>query len=444
LKILIVDDENDVAEIMSFLIQDLTLVSVETIVRNNGTEAIKELDSNEFDYCICDHNMPNGSGDKVLQHIVLNKIKTKFILCSTVTPSTHPDLYPKNKIFFNIEKPDVVNGIEKLVNIIKEENPVHEPSTSSKFHPIPVHYLNLFEQIPVDIFIKLSESKYVKCYKKGDSFTGLDETKLKDKSVTRLFIESSSDKVGTNEIIQAAIINIFKKKEVSLEERLSNNYYQLTNMIKFMGMTPELSKTIKTSIQESTKYILESNVLKDSWKKLNLKGNFPAKLYTLQCFICGAILKRQSWNSEPSLLKLTMASLLQDLSIEEIELMELYDFDEFKKIQPTLSASLVKNYLDHPLKAKELANQIPDLPLDIEKILLDQHETPLGSGFPKGISASQLSPLSCLFIISGFTARYMLRNEANFSMYSLLGELDKRGFKNGNFREPFEVIQSFL
>lgn len=429
---------------MSFLIQDLSIVSVETTVKNNGTEAIKELESNEYDYCICDHNMPNGSGDKVLQFIISKKIRTKFILCSTVTPATHPDLYQANKIFFNIEKPDVVNGVEKLANIIKNDNPVLENPTTSKFHPIPVHYLNLFEQIPVDIFIKLSDTKYVKCYKKGDSFTGLDETKLKDKSVTRLFIESSSDKVGTNEIIQAAIINIFKKKEVSLEEKLSSNYYQLTNMIKFMGMTPELSKTIKTSIQESTKHILESNILKDSWKKLNLKGNFPAKLYTLQCIICGAVLKKQSWNSEPSLLKLTMASLLQDLSIEEIELMELYDFDEFKNIQPNLSASLVKNYLDHPLKAKELAIQIPDLPLDIEKILLEQHENPMGTGFPKGASASQLSPLSCLFIISGFTARYMLRNEENFSMYSLLGELDKRGFKKGNFKDPYEVIQSFL
>ena len=444
MKILIVDDENDVAEIMSFLIQDLTEISVETNVKNNGNDAILELEQDEYDYCICDHNMPNGSGDKVLQYIISKKLKARFILCSTVTPKTHPLIYSKNKIFFNIEKPDVISGIEKLFKIIKDENPIHEPSATSKFHPIPVHYLNLFEQIPVDIFIKLSDSKYVKCYKKGDSFTGLDKSKLKDKSVTRLFIESSSDKIGTNEIIQAAIINIFKKKEVSLEEKLSNNYYQLSNMIKFMGMTPELSKTIKISIHESTQYILKSDVLKDSWKKLALKGNFPAKLYTLQCFICGAILKKQTWNSEHSLLKLTMASLLQDLSIEEIELMEIYDYDEFKKIQPTLSSYLVKNYLDHPLKAKELAAQISDLPLDIEKILLEQHETPLGTGFPKGISASQLNPLSCLFIISGFTARYMLRNEANFNVQMLLGELTNRGFRNGNFKESFEVIQRFL
>ena len=113
MKILIVDDENDVAEIMSFLIQDLTEISVETNVKNNGNDAILELEQDEYDYCICDHNMPNGSGDKVLQYIISKKLKARFILCSTVTPKTHPLIYSKNKIFFNIEKPHVISGIEK-------------------------------------------------------------------------------------------------------------------------------------------------------------------------------------------------------------------------------------------------------------------------------------------------------------------------------------------
>lgn len=446
MNILIVDDESDVAEIMSFLIQDLSSVPIETIVKNSGQEAILELSQDKFDYCICDHNMPNGSGDKVLKYIIDQKLSTKFILCSTVTPSTHPDQYPLHQIFYNIEKPDVINGIEKLIKIINTETP--KPNLvlekTIKYHPIPVHYLNLFDQIPVDIFIKLSDEKYVKCYKKGDSFTGIDESKLKEKSVTRLFIESNSDDVGTNEIIQSAIVNIFKKTEVSLEEKLAGNYYQITGMIKFMGMTPELSKTIKTSINESTKLILTSEAISKSWSKLNLTGNFPSKLYSLQCFICGSILKKTSFNSESTLFKLTLASLLQDITLEEIELMELYDFNEFKEKKETLSSKLEKNYLEHPMKSKELAGLIPELPLDIEKILLEQHELPDGTGFPKGVNASQLHPLSCLFIISSFIARYMLRNEKKFSPYELSGELDKRGFKKGNFKDLFDVVQNFL
>ncbi|NOT80171.1 MAG: response regulator [Bacteriovoracaceae bacterium] len=444
IKILIVDDEIDVADIINFLVLDLLQINIKTTISHSGNEAIKALDLENYDYCICDHNMPNGSGDVVLKHIIKNNLATQFILCSTVTPISHHDEYPKDKILFNIEKPGVIAGIEKLANIIlKKLDPEEKAHLTPEFHPIPVHYLKLFQDIPLDIYIQLGPDRFVKFYNEGDHFTTVDENNISEKSITTVYIKATDHVSGINDIIHNAVISIFDKKHLPIQDKITINFNDLVQLINFTGITNDLAKTIKDSIFQATKIIAQSNELTPAWSKINLIGEFPAKLYCLQSLICGAILKKHSWNSEQTLYKLAMASFLQDLSLSEISLMELYDYSEFLEKEDQFTRQSRSSYLAHPLKARDLAIKITGLPPDIEKLVAEQHEAPEGLGFPRKTNATQLQPLSCLFILSGFTARYILRNQKNFSYADLIDELDKKGYKSGNFKESFLVLSQF-
>lgn len=65
-KILIVDDENDIAELISDVLEDEGYL---TTIKNNGKDGIKEIKENDYDLIILDVMMPDISGTEVCASI---------------------------------------------------------------------------------------------------------------------------------------------------------------------------------------------------------------------------------------------------------------------------------------------------------------------------------------------------------------------------------------
>ena len=58
-KILIVDDEQDIAQLISDVLKD---EGFDTVIKNDGYAAIEEVKNNHFDLILLDIMMPNISG----------------------------------------------------------------------------------------------------------------------------------------------------------------------------------------------------------------------------------------------------------------------------------------------------------------------------------------------------------------------------------------------
>ena len=65
-KILIVDDENDIAELIKDILED---EGYNVTIKNNGTDAIKEVKENNYDIILLDIMMPDISGTEVCANI---------------------------------------------------------------------------------------------------------------------------------------------------------------------------------------------------------------------------------------------------------------------------------------------------------------------------------------------------------------------------------------
>jgi len=65
-KILIVDDEKDIAELISDVLTD---EGYKTVVKNDGEEALKELENNSFDLILSDIMMPKMNGTELLSKV---------------------------------------------------------------------------------------------------------------------------------------------------------------------------------------------------------------------------------------------------------------------------------------------------------------------------------------------------------------------------------------
>jgi response regulator RpfG family c-di-GMP phosphodiesterase len=441
MNVLIIDDEEEILEIIDFLVHDLLPNTIATFLAKDVAEAIKILSSTAIDLCICDHNLPDGKGSKVLNYIIEQNLKLKFILCSTVSPSEVADTYNINHIFFNIVKPDVFGGIEQLrtrLNSDSEEN----KSLEHSYIPISVDILYLLGKTPADIYIKMTENKYLKCLEGNTEFTLEEKTKYQKKTTNPLYCIKANKLPNSQSIITEAVKKIMQKNDLPLSERMEIVHAQLTDLIKFTGMSPELSEAVKENVTQTVNFIMKTALLHDFWNKLNLKGEYPSKLYTLHSMLAAVISKKLQWNTETTLFKLTMAAFFQDITLESVALMKLYDHDDFLAHQANFDRHEIKSYLEHPQKTIELIASIKNIPPDIDKIILEHHETPDGMGFPRKIGAKNLGPLSCTFILSGIFARYILEEGTNFELQNFVQFIENRGYSKGNFKATFDIIKS--
>ncbi|MEH6617853.1 MAG: response regulator, partial [Porticoccus sp.] len=65
-RVLVVDDEPDIRELLSMTLEQMGL---EVITTSKLTKARKLLDSESFDLCLTDMNMPDGNGLELVDHV---------------------------------------------------------------------------------------------------------------------------------------------------------------------------------------------------------------------------------------------------------------------------------------------------------------------------------------------------------------------------------------
>lgn len=446
MKILIADDEPQIAEIIDFLIQDAFNEEIETVVVNSGNEAIEALKKDQFDLCISDHNMPNGKGSEILKHISNNNLSTLFVICSTIEPGEMPEIYPVDKIYFNIIKPDITEGVGFLADFIKEKNPTKSSISDidDQYIPVTLEFLLLLGRTPSDIYIKITETKFLKCLNENEIFTMDDNAKYLSKSVSKLYVKKSKNKDIIVKLIASAITKIMANKAMPINEKMTIVHAQLCDLIKFTNMSEDLAQITKENITQSISVIMKNDSLNEFWKEMNLVGEYPSKMYSLHSMLASVIIKKLAWSSEATMFKLSLAAFLQDITLKTLPVMKIYDHDNFLEIKDSLSKDEIANFLDHPLKAKDLIAFYKAIPPDIDKIILEQHEMPDGRGFPRQLNANQIGPLSCVFILSGLLARFILNEDKNFQLKNFIEKYEAAGYNKGNFKESFKAVKSML
>ena len=80
LKMLIVDDEVDLCQVLSWDFEDAGIIVEQT---NGGHNAIEILKKTKFDIVLTDVKMPEGDGIELLDYIYENKIDLKAVYLMT-------------------------------------------------------------------------------------------------------------------------------------------------------------------------------------------------------------------------------------------------------------------------------------------------------------------------------------------------------------------------
>ncbi|MBT4761010.1 MAG: response regulator [Bdellovibrionaceae bacterium] len=447
-NILIVEDNEDVRELIVFLVENDFETSITEA--DSGNKAIELLKENTYDIVISDFNMPNGNGETLYTYIIENKVPVKFILLSTVIPED-VSIFKTNPVDGFAAKPffeeELTEHITKFINEVSNEVASDKTTQelSGKFVPIKIATLKRLSKIEFDLFIQLSNNKYIKVEKEEHNLDSTNLDHYHKKGMSHLFIPHA-EAVNFSNIFKKELLTKLYATEMPITE--SFEALQLTSDVvhqisSVFGLTDELKDAANKNIQVVLNQISTEPLLKDLMEHIssNSESYFSAHC-SLLTYVCSAIAHSMDWSSDVTLYKLTMASFLHDMSLSDTQIENKQSHilsiarNEFMDVSDVIAVK------EHPETGAKTAESWPVIHPDVDQIIRQHHEKPDGSGFPNALTYTKIHPLAALFIIAETFVDHILLDNPEDKSFELYFKIHDDVFTEGDFKKIYQAFKT--
>lgn len=443
LKILIADDEELLWELYEMILE--SEFSCEFTKVHNGEEAINLLKNGaDFDFIISDYNMPNSNGGQVY---LFNKAHSNipFFLFSGGDLRDYKEFNDFSKVnqfnhFFN--KPFDEQELLAAVATLALPKVTTEVKSSTPYVKIKLSYYAAHTSSNADVYIKLADDKFTKIINASEN----DATKTElinhylEKKIEHIYLDRPH--------YEKFLSDIFIKFQEAIE--LGNPpetcfkiadyaFYVNTLGLNTIGISDIQIERINSEIQHTIKNLFTNAEAKAHFTKLCEDNGKSVGHSILIIYIAGAICHEANLAFTQTMTKICAAAFFHDFSILDLP----YEL-AVKKINTINDERIYKLIFDHPIESAKFLSIANEVIGDTERIIQEHHELPNGDGYPKKLAANQISPLSCLFIISQEIAGCLLRN--NYSQENLknfLVNLEEE-YDQGNFSKFYKIARSIF
>jgi response regulator RpfG family c-di-GMP phosphodiesterase len=325
----------------------------------------------------------------------------------------------------------------KIVKKADDEEEVED----DRFVKVKIKRFLNFNSLPCDVFLRLGPTKFVKIVEKNDLYESDLIAKYVSRKVKNLHI-MRNEYEDFNKAFSNLIMSSLKSKNLTAEQRAVGElvaYTHILDQAKKVGISEFVAEQARQTVENSIAQMKETSALGSILDSIMRGQDFISEHSLFLTYICQSICSKTSWGSQATYQKLSMAALLHDATLSKPELahIEHKDTELFK----ALSKEDQKHVLGHPDESASLAASGGNLYADIENIIVQHHEQPDGTGFPRGLSPLRISPLSCIFIIAQDYMHTVIKPDVTDEEIRAAIEKIKEKYPRGNFKKP---LQGFI
>lgn len=318
-----------------------------------------------------------------------------------------------------------------------EGTPVENPL------PLSPYLVYRLGTCPSDLFLRLGTSNWVKLFHKGSPFGEIEREKFEAKGLSEFWVlpEDIGQALGYFEDLLSGL-SMASGQEGTL---VSDATELVWHLVSQSGFREEVQEVVKAAMQQTLALTRKNPNLKEYMEKvLRSEHAHLVRHSMITAHIACAISTELGWTSEQTYLKLTVAALMHDVLLPSMnESEEVWLTAVAGEKQQNLSPEM-RAFLQHPIEGAELIRRFREIPPDTDKIVLEHHELPEGSGFPRRLTASQISPLGCLFILSHTAAEVLLKltqEKRPWALPILLERLNPERWQTGNFKKIWQNLE---
>jgi hypothetical protein len=382
------------------------ITGVRPIVRNT-VEELKSLLSifESIPFLVIDYPESMNSVVELKEFLRLSKqsIKKIFVLGSDAESSE------TIKVFTRMEIAELLDALKG--HVAPKDLPVYS------WTAIPLCTLIHFQSLPFDLYIRLSDEKYVKripAYEKVDQDV-IDS--FKAKNVDSLYCEKRFNRDFSMMLINN-MINKIDRAYSNIDEAQEANaevFDTTREIIQNLGLSGRVIEVCEAAIEKMCLDVL-SDPGEFSGYLLSLKNNknlaFQYKLITLTNYIGTQLIQDMNLANQPDqVMKLIFASFFCDMTLTNPGLL----YHRKGEDAGALSLEEQNQVNFHALKASELVTNYKNSPKEVAIIIRQHHGSFSGIGFPDEKS-SQLLPLSKVLVVSQELAFAILSNDETPAM----------------------------
>lgn len=388
--ILVVDDEVLIIETLKEL---LTGLGFQVTTAQSGLEAQGIVSLKKFDVVLTDLHMSNSrvGGLELMYHIRRTNPQPVILMTSFATFS-EAEKQDREEAAAFLAKPfkpeELIAALKTIVQVTEYTPP--PKNLDSEYSKISIDDFISGKMIQYNIFVRMSESKYVKIAHQGEDLSIERIRAYKEKDLHFLYLKKEdfykylqlnlhlSKVVKHNSTIPAE-----KKRHLlrhTGELLLENIYTNTVDKVAF-----DLAKTL---VETTVGFLTESD---DTFYLLDTLNNHSDFLYahSLAVSVYSVLLaKALGWNSAQLLYKLSIAGVMHDIGKKEIPR------EVIGKRRTALSLEEVQLLESHCQRGLEILRQVRTIPSDVVQMVYHHHERDTGAGYPLRLTKNKIHPLA--------------------------------------------------
>ena len=262
-------------------------------------------------------------------------------------------------------------------------------ASEPQYMPIAIDELVSGTINPVDLFIRISDEKYVQVAKANSTLDLSQINNYKSRAIEYLYVlKGEYSKIAQQSIMLAGMViersDVTPEKKNAYLTRASNTVFKRMDHIGF-----------DLEVYNSAKQVTEAVVtMVDSQNKfMHLIGSLAASSdHLLNQSIAVSVLstmigQEMGFQKKATLEKLALGGLLHDVGLKTLPQALIL------KPHADMSSEEIQLYETHPYRGAQLLAGLGVVPDDIVSIVYEHHENAIGQGFPQRIRDVKAHPL---------------------------------------------------
>jgi HD-GYP domain-containing protein (c-di-GMP phosphodiesterase class II) len=294
-----------------------------------------------------------------------------------------------------------------------------------------------------DVFIKISELKYIKIFSAGDVFSDEDLARyLVRKGVAYFYIMRKDHQVMLDQLsdIIAKVLDTAPINQEISAPLAAQTTETIHDLVKQVGFTPEVQALVKKNVALVLAEMGKAPSLAEILKRMDLnKDKYITSHSQMLAGVACMLAVAMEWGSEITFKRLTMAALLHDMGITNEALCRVKSMAELNERRAEFTQADIQEYRSHPRRAATLIQGMKEIPADVDRIVHQHHETSLGDGFPEAMSAINIHPLASVLIVAHEMVDWVFDNGKAFDGAAFASANSER-FKTGHFKAMIKLI----
>ncbi|MGZ5279481.1 MAG: HD-GYP domain-containing protein, partial [Pseudobdellovibrionaceae bacterium] len=375
------------------------------------------------------------------QFLRQSKIQIPFVILSGNSLGDHPVLAEVK----SYRKPMLE---EDVVRMVRENLPGVQPSATQFYIPVPLAMLKKIKDLHCTLYVRINDEKFIKLFHKGTVLSDEELARHSQHGIEILYIDSEESEVFISDyrrkvLSESAWVEV---QNDDFEDNFKLNADLLRNMGLMLKQNADFAEITVTQVESALKLVSKNKKFNHLVQRFRKIENFGFSDHcTSLVYVAGYILhnlKRENLTHE--LRMITLAALIHDVSLDdrlyEMKLNLLFS-NRLKDLHK--GGSDLKEIQMHAIRGAAMAKDFDFCHLDIQALVEQHHELPDGSGFPAGLKAHQIHPLSAVFIVAEDFVDYFIRfsPSPDWATYRRTRE---KTFAASPFNEAFEILKQDL